>query len=60
MAKCLRCGAGDEWIQGRVPDEVVNPTDWQCPKCDSYSPGPERKCWNCSYDRTSNPKGPQE
>jgi hypothetical protein len=22
MAKCLRCGAGAEWIQGRVPDEV--------------------------------------
>jgi hypothetical protein len=21
MAKCLRCGAGPEWIQGRVPDE---------------------------------------
>lgn len=24
MAKCLRCGATSEWIQGRVPDE---PTD---------------------------------
>lgn len=22
MAKCLRCGAGAEWIQGNVPDEV--------------------------------------
>ena len=21
MAKCLRCGAGAEWIQGRVPVE---------------------------------------
>lgn len=21
MAKCLRCGAGNEWIQGRVPNE---------------------------------------
>jgi len=21
MAKCLRCGAGNEWIQGRVPAE---------------------------------------
>jgi hypothetical protein len=21
MAKCLRCGAESEWIQGRVPDE---------------------------------------
>lgn len=21
MAKCLRCGAGNEWIQGKVPDE---------------------------------------
>lgn len=20
--KCLRCGAGSEWIKGRVPDEV--------------------------------------
>jgi len=21
MAKCLRCGAGSEWLQGAVPDE---------------------------------------
>jgi len=21
MSKCLRCGAGSEWIQGRVPKE---------------------------------------
>lgn len=21
MSKCLRCGAGSEWIQGKVPDE---------------------------------------
>lgn len=21
MAKCLRCGAESEWIEGRVPDE---------------------------------------
>ncbi len=25
MAKCLRCGAGNEWIQGRVPDESPSP-----------------------------------
>jgi hypothetical protein len=23
VSKCLRCGAGSEWIQGRVPDEGV-------------------------------------
>lgn len=23
MSKCLRCGAGSEWIQGRVTNEVV-------------------------------------
>jgi hypothetical protein len=22
MARCLRCGAGDEWLEGRVPDEL--------------------------------------
>lgn len=22
MAKCLRCGAGNEWLQGKVKDEV--------------------------------------
>jgi len=21
MARCLRCGAGSEWIEGKVPDE---------------------------------------
>ena len=24
MAKCLRCGAGNEWIQGRVKDEPLS------------------------------------
>ncbi len=23
MANCLRCGAGSEWIQGRVPKETT-------------------------------------
>ena len=31
MAKCLRCGAGNEWIQGRVPDEpAVQPEVRRC------------------------------
>jgi len=21
MSKCLRCGAGPEWLQGKIPDE---------------------------------------
>ena len=24
MAKCLRCGAGSEWIQGNVKDEPLS------------------------------------
>ncbi|MFA7709511.1 MAG: hypothetical protein WCY30_00225 [Candidatus Neomarinimicrobiota bacterium] len=24
MAKCLRCGAGNEWIQGRIKKELMN------------------------------------
>jgi hypothetical protein len=24
MARCLRCGAGNEWIEGRVPDETLS------------------------------------
>lgn len=22
MSKCLRCGAGPEWLQGKIPDEL--------------------------------------
>lgn len=24
MARCLRCHAGNEWIEGRVPDEQID------------------------------------
>jgi len=27
VAKCLRCGATSEWIQGKVPDEPVPSED---------------------------------
>ena len=26
MSKCLRCGAGSEWLQGKIPDEQVTPS----------------------------------
>lgn len=50
MAKCLRCGAGNEWLEGTVKPEAVvgvtpgrtvglfspsGKTQYFCPKCDS-------------------------
>ena len=28
MARCLRCGAGGEWIEGRVPSDDSAPAGW--------------------------------
>lgn len=32
MARCLRCNAGAEWIEGRVPDEPQDEADTVMPK----------------------------
>lgn len=65
MAKCLRCGAGAEWIQGKVPDEVPvdEPADQpsEClvrlPRCAQYPKcpcgGPEGWTDNGSADKSS-------
>lgn len=38
MAKCLRCGAGAEWIEGDVkPEPPPEPESrFTCPKCGSH------------------------
>lgn len=33
MSKCLRCGAGSEWIQGKVPDEPKAGSELAAPTC---------------------------
>lgn len=30
MPRCLRCGAGPEWLEGKVPDEIVPDADPSC------------------------------
>ena len=42
MPKCLRCGAGDEWIQGRVPLEPSELTATEKPACDGEESSMQR------------------
>jgi hypothetical protein len=28
MSKCLRCGAGPEWLQGKIPNEQSEIDEW--------------------------------